>query len=39
MEERISGIEDTVEEINTLIQENAKCIKFITQNSRKFGTL
>ena len=27
MEERISGIEDTTEEIDTTVKENSKCIK------------
>jgi predicted phage tail protein len=32
MEERISGIEDTIENIDTIIKENAKCKKILTQN-------
>jgi chromosome segregation ATPase len=32
MEERISGAEDSIENINTTIKENAKCKKFLTQN-------
>ena len=32
MEERISGIEDTTEEINSLVKENIKSNKFLTQN-------
>jgi hypothetical protein len=32
MEERISGIEDTVEEIDTLFKENAKSKMFLIQN-------
>jgi hypothetical protein len=32
MEERISGAEDSIENIGTTIKENAKCKKIITQN-------
>ena len=32
MEKKISDIEDTIEEIDTLIKENIKFIKFLTQN-------
>jgi hypothetical protein len=32
MEERISGAEDSVENIGTTIKENAKCKKILTQN-------
>jgi chromosome segregation ATPase len=32
MEERISGAEDSVENIGTAINENAKCRKILTQN-------
>jgi hypothetical protein len=32
MEERISGIKDTIEEINTSIKKNVKYKKFLTQN-------
>jgi uncharacterized coiled-coil protein SlyX len=32
MGERISGIEDMIEEINTAVKENAKYKKFMTQN-------
>jgi chromosome segregation ATPase len=32
MEERISGAEDSIENINTKIKENAKCKKILTQN-------
>jgi uncharacterized coiled-coil protein SlyX len=32
MEERISGAEDTTEEINKLIKENAKYQKFLIKN-------
>ena len=32
MEERISGVEDSIENIGTTIKENAKCKKILTQN-------
>jgi uncharacterized coiled-coil protein SlyX len=32
MEERISGAEDTIENIDKTIKENAKCKKILTQN-------
>ena len=32
MEERISGAEDSIENIGTTIKENAKCRKILTQN-------
>jgi hypothetical protein len=32
MEERTSGAEDTIENMDTAIKENAKCKRFITQN-------
>ena len=32
MEERISGTEDSIENISTTIKENAKCKKILTQN-------
>ena len=32
MEERISGAEDTIENIDTTVKENAKCKKILTQN-------
>jgi hypothetical protein len=32
MEERILGAEDSIENINTTIKENAKCKKILTQN-------
>jgi hypothetical protein len=32
MEERISGAEDIIENINTTVKENAKCQKPLTQN-------
>jgi hypothetical protein len=32
MEERISGAEDTIENIDTTIKENVKCKKILTQN-------
>ena len=32
MEERISGAEDSIENIGTAIKENSKCKKMLTQN-------
>jgi predicted ribosome quality control (RQC) complex YloA/Tae2 family protein len=32
MEERISGVEDSIENMGTTIKENAKCKKILTQN-------
>jgi predicted nucleic acid-binding Zn-ribbon protein len=32
MEERISGREDSIENMGTTIKENAKCKKILTQN-------
>jgi hypothetical protein len=32
MEERISGAEDTIENIDITVKENAKCKKLLTQN-------
>ena len=32
IEERISGAEDTIENIDTTVKENAKCKKLLTQN-------
>jgi hypothetical protein len=32
MEERISGIDDTIEEIHTSVKENTKSKKFLTEN-------
>jgi uncharacterized coiled-coil protein SlyX len=32
MEERMSGVEDTIENIDTTVKENAKCKKLLTQN-------
>jgi uncharacterized coiled-coil protein SlyX len=32
MEERISGAEDTIENIDTIIKENVKCKKILTQD-------
>jgi cell division protein FtsL len=32
MEERISGIEDAIENMDTTIKENAKCKKILIQN-------
>jgi chromosome segregation ATPase len=35
MEERISGAEDSIENIRTTIKENEKCKKILTQNIQK----
>jgi hypothetical protein len=35
MEERISGAEDSIENIGTTIKENTKCKKILTQNIQK----
>jgi hypothetical protein len=35
MEERISGAEDSIENMDTTIKENVKCKKILTQNIRK----
>jgi prefoldin subunit 5 len=35
MEERISGVEDSIGNIDTTIKENAKCKKILTQNIQK----
>ena len=35
IEERISGAEDTIENIDTTIKENAKCKKILTQNNQE----
>jgi hypothetical protein len=32
IEERISGVEDTIENSDTIVKENAKCKKLLTQN-------
>ena len=32
IEERTSGAEDTIENIDSTVKENAKCIKLVTQN-------
>ena len=32
MEERISGADDSIENITTIIKEKGKCIKILTQN-------
>jgi methyl-accepting chemotaxis protein len=32
IKERISGVEDTIENIDTSIKENTKCKKLLTQN-------
>ena len=36
IKERISGAEDTIENIDTTIKENAKCKKILTQNIQVF---
>jgi uncharacterized coiled-coil protein SlyX len=35
IEERISDAEDTIENIDTTVKENAKCKKFLTPNSQE----
>jgi uncharacterized coiled-coil protein SlyX len=35
IEERISVAEDTIENIDTTVKENAKSTKFLTQNNQK----
>jgi phage shock protein A len=35
MEDRISGAEDSIENMDTTIKENAKCKKILTQNIQK----
>jgi DNA-binding FrmR family transcriptional regulator len=35
MEQRISGAEDSIENMDTIIKENAKCKKILTQNIQK----
>ena len=35
IEERISGAEDTIENIDTTVNENAKCQKLLTQNMQE----
>jgi hypothetical protein len=37
IEERILGAEDTIENIDTIVKENAKCKKLITQNPGNSG--
>ena len=32
IEERITGVDDTIEDIDTSVKENTKCKKFLTQN-------
>ena len=32
IEERISGAEDTIENIDTTVKQNAKCKKFLTKH-------
>jgi hypothetical protein len=38
IEERISGAEDTIENIDRTVKENAKCKNLLTQTSRKSRT-
>jgi hypothetical protein len=38
MEERISGAEDSIENLDTTVKENAKCKKILTQTFRKSRT-
>jgi hypothetical protein len=38
IEERISGAEDTIENIDTTVKQNAKCQKLLTQNTQKSRT-
>jgi phosphoribosyl-dephospho-CoA transferase len=35
MEDRIAGAEDSIENIDTAIKENAKCKKILTQNIKE----
>jgi hypothetical protein len=35
IEERISGAEDTIKNIDTTVKENAKCKKLLTQNTQE----
>jgi hypothetical protein len=37
MEERISGVEDTIEEIDTLVRENVKFIKSLAKHPGNLG--
>jgi hypothetical protein len=39
MEERISGAEDTIENMDTTIKENAKYEKLLTQNIQEIQDL
>ena len=40
MEERISGAEDSIENIGTTIKENSKCKKILSQNIQEIqGTM
>jgi hypothetical protein len=38
MKERISGADDSIENMGTTIKENAKCKNLLTQTSRKSRT-
>ena len=37
MEERILGVEDTVQEIDSLVKENGKSYKSLSQNIQEIG--
>ena len=37
MEERISGVEDAIENIDSLVKENVRSNKFLTQNIQEIG--
>jgi hypothetical protein len=37
--ERISGIDNTIEDIDISVKENTKCKKFLTQNIQKAGAM
>jgi hypothetical protein len=38
IEERISGAEETIENVDITVKENAKCKKFLIKTSRKSRT-
>jgi hypothetical protein len=38
IKERISGAEDTIENIDTTVKENTKCKKLLTQNTQEHRT-
>ena len=40
MEERMSGVEDSIENMDTTIKENAKCKRILTENIQEIqGTM